>query len=202
MDPMHRAYSVLTVKSMDESADFVTIRGIASTPTPDRIGDIVEPMGARFVLPMKLLMQHDPHLPVGNVVFAKPTSKGIPFEAKLPRVREAGRVKDRVDEAIHSLMYNLISAVSIGFKAVEGEVERLKSGGLRFVQWTWLELSLVTIPANAEAVITAIKSIDREHLPSAGRGVSAGEAPGANALAIRKVASRGPVQLIKRKYGK
>jgi HK97 family phage prohead protease len=196
---MERAYSLLIEKSFEESDDFVTIRGIASTPTPDRMGDVVEPMGAKFQLPMKLLLQHNPNSPVGNVTFAKPTPKGIPFEAKLPRVREAGRVKDRVDEAIHSLMYDLISAVSIGFQAVDGEYERLKTGGICYLIWEWLELSLVTIPAQSEAVITAVKSIDREHLPSAGNGVSAGSTPGASALATPRAAFRGPVKLIPRK---
>jgi HK97 family phage prohead protease len=197
---MDRAYSVLVDKSFDESAEFVTVRGIASTPTTDRMGDIVEPMGARFTLPMKLLLQHDHHLPVGNVTFAQPTPKGIPFEAQLPIIKEAGRLKDRVDEAIHSLKYDLISAVSIGFKAVADKVERIKeTGGLRFREWSWLELSLVTIPANAEAVITAVKSIDREHLPSAGReGMSTGGQQGARAPATPKAAIRGPVKLIPR----
>ena len=38
-----RAWSVLTVKSVD--AEQRTIEGIATTPTVDRIGDIVEPLG-------------------------------------------------------------------------------------------------------------------------------------------------------------
>lgn len=196
---MERAYSVLTEKAIEDGADFVTIRGIASTPAPDRMGDIVEPLGAKFALPMKLLMQHDHASPVGHVTFAKPSAKGIPFEARLPIIREAGRLKDRVDEAIHSLKYDLISAVSIGFRAVADKVEHLATGGLRFKEWEWLELSLVTIPANSQAVITAVKSIDRERLPSAGNGVSAGDLPAANAVATPKAAFRGPVKLIPRK---
>lgn len=195
---MDRAYSLLEVKSIEEDAEFVTIRGIASTPSPDRVGDIVEPMGAKFALPMKLLLQHDSSQPVGNVTFAKPTPKGIPFEAKLPIIKELGKLKDRVDEAIHSLRYNLISAVSIGFRALKDGVERMKDGGLRFTSWEWLELSLVTIPAQSEAVITAVKSIDREHLPSAGNGVSAEDPPTADAVAKPKAHS-GSVKLIPRK---
>jgi HK97 family phage prohead protease len=197
---MDRAYSVLDVKSIETELEFVVIRGIASTPAPDRVGDIVEPMGARFALPMKLLLQHDHSMPVGNVKFATPTPTGIPFEAHLPIVKEAGLLKDRVDLAIHSLKYDLISFVSIGFKAVKDEVERIKeTGGLRFKVWEWLELSLVTVPANSQAVITAIKSIDREHLPSAGHGVSADDpAPGKGPHEGRP-AFRGSVKLIPRK---
>ena len=43
---MDRAYSVLTIKSVD--ADRRVITGIATTPTPDRHGDIIEPLGVTF----------------------------------------------------------------------------------------------------------------------------------------------------------
>ncbi|WP_202444515.1 HK97 family phage prohead protease [Schauerella aestuarii] len=195
---MDRAYSVLETKSVDEEDGFVVIRGIASTPSTDRMGDIVEPLGAKFKTPMPLLWQHQHDQPVGQVTFAQATEKGIPFEARLPIVSEAGRLKDRVDEAIHSLKYKLIAAVSIGFSAIEGQVERLKSGGLRFKEWDWLELSLVTIPANSQAVITAVKSIDHEHLASAGRAGDRGSKPAASAVAITSTAKRGPIKISKR----
>lgn len=195
---MDRAYSVLETKSVEESAEFVTIRGIASTPTTDRMGDVVEPMGAKFKTPMPLLWQHQHEQPVGNVTFAQPTAKGIPFEATLPVIKEAGRLKDRVDEAIHSLKYQLVAAVSIGFRAVEGQVERLKTGGLRFKEWEWFELSLVTIPANSQAVITAIKSIDNEHLASAGRAGDRVVKPAAKAVALTSTAKRGQITITKR----
>lgn len=194
---MHRAYIALEQKAITEDREFVTIRGIASTPTTDRMGDIVEPLGAKFTLPMKLLLQHDHNMPVGNVTFANPTAKGIPFEAKLPVITEPGRLKDRVDEAIHSLKYDLISAVSIGFKAVADKVERLKDGGLRFREWSWIELSLVTIPANPQAVITAVKAIDSLRDASAGTSQKAVELEPAK---VRKpAASSGSVKLIPRK---
>lgn len=193
---LHRAYAVLNVKDVSTEDDVIRIKGIASTPRTDRMGDVVEPMGAKFALPMKLLWQHRHGEPVGNVTFAQPTEAGIPFEAELPIISEAGRLKDRVDEAIHSLKYNLVSAVSIGFQAIDGAVERMKDGGLRFKEWEWLELSLVTIPANSDAVITAIKSIDQKHLPASGRmgaeDVSQ-DPPGDSGTTA--AAKRGPVML-------
>ncbi len=164
---MERAYSLLEVKAFQETADEWVIEGIASTPTPDRTGDVVEPMGARFKLPMPLLWQHLSDKPVGRVEFARPTAKGIPYVARLPKVTEAGVLKDRIDEAVQSIKYRLVGAVSIGFRALEDGVERMKSGGLRFSAWEWLELSLVTIPAQADATITSIKSIDRQVLRAA-----------------------------------
>jgi HK97 family phage prohead protease len=155
-----RAFSILDVKSITEREDAWVVKGIASTPTVDRMGDIVEPLGARFMPPMPLLWQHQSDKPVGRMVAAKPTKKGIPFEAEIPKVSEPGTLKDRIDEAVHSLKYRLVAAVSIGFKAVRDQVEVLADGGLRFKEWEWLELSLVTIPANPDATITSFKSFD------------------------------------------
>lgn len=187
----HKAYSLLTEKAVSEDEDFVYIKGIASSPTVDRMGDIVEPLGAKFKTPMPLLMYHDHHMPVGNMTFAKPSAKGIPFEAKIPRVKESGTVKDRVEEAIHSLKYGLISAVSIGFSAVEGQVERLKGGGLRFMEWEWYELSLVVVPAQADAVIQMVRSLDKSGRNPAigkksvsGSPVSLTKSPGATGIKL------------------
>jgi HK97 family phage major capsid protein len=163
----HYAYSRLDVKAVTEDEDHYVITGIASTPTPDRMGDIVEPLGAKFKLPMALLWMHLSQKPVGLVTFAKPTKDGIPYVAKLPKVKEAGTLKDRIEEAVQSIKYKLVAAVSIGFASVEGKVEMLKNGGLRFLEWEWLELSLVTIPANAEATIDSIKALHMKSLAAA-----------------------------------
>jgi HK97 family phage major capsid protein/HK97 family phage prohead protease len=159
---LQRAYALLEIKAIASEPHETVITGTATTPTTDRMDDIVEPLGARFSLPMPLLWQHDARQPVGLVEFAQPTAKGIPFRAVLPHVKEPGKLKDRVDEAVHSLKYKLVGAVSIGFKAIDGAIERLKSGGVRFKEWEWLELSLVTIPANAEATISTVKALDSE----------------------------------------
>ena len=165
---MNRAYTFLDIKAMDDDGEYVTVKGIASTPTPDRMDDIVDPMGAKFKTPMPLLWQHQHDKPVGHVTFAQPNKDGIPFEAQIPRIKEAGTLKDRVDEAIQSLKYRLVAAVSIGFSPIKDAYEFMENGGIHFKEWEWLELSLVTIPANSEAIISAVKSIDQTHLPASG----------------------------------
>ncbi len=153
-----RAYSLLNVKDAREDARGLTIKGIASTPRPDRTEDVVDPMGAIYRTPMPLLWGHDSNqTAVGRVEFAKPQKDGIPYEAFLPYVKEPGRLKDRIDEIIHAIQYRLVSAVSIGFKHIDREP--IKGGGWLFKKWEWLELSLVNIPANADATIQTIKSL-------------------------------------------
>jgi len=190
MNSIQRAYSALTCKSADDSKRI--IRGIATTPSPDRMSDIVESMGLRFKNPMPLLLQHDHSSPVGLVRFQPATKKGIEFEAQLPFIVEPGVLQNRVEEAWQSVKYGLIPAVSIGFRPTA--YEPLPSGGLRFTEGEVIELSLVTIPANADALITAVKRYDRERLSLLGRGVDAGVNP--EAVASTKVHS---VKLIKRK---
>ena len=157
---MERAYTLLQTKDFKEDDDKFYIEGIASTPTPDRMRDIVEPLGAKFKTPMPLLWQHRHDAPVGHVTFAKPQKDGIPFKGELPKVKEEGALKSRIDEAIHSVKYNLVSAVSIGFNPIEFSYK--DDGGIHFNEWEWMELSLVTIPANSEAVLRAVKSADQQ----------------------------------------
>lgn len=162
---MNRAYSILQAKAV-QNGDERVIEGIASTPSPDRMGDVVEPMGAKFALPLPLLWQHNHDEPVGTVEFAEPNARGIPFRARLARVEEPGALKDLVDKAWQAVKAGLVRGVSIGFSAKE--YDRLKSGGLKFTAWEWLELSLVTVPANADATISAIKSIAQSEIAASG----------------------------------
>lgn len=156
---MDRAYSLLTIKSADN--EHRVIEGIASTPTPDRMQDIVEPLGAQYRLPLPLLLRHNSDSPVGEVTFANPGKDGIPFTARLtkPTSDMPAALVERLDVAWAEVKAKLIRGVSIGFRALETSFIEA-TGGVRFQKWEWLELSLVTIPANQEATITAIKSID------------------------------------------
>jgi HK97 family phage major capsid protein/HK97 family phage prohead protease len=153
---MNRAYSILTVKAVQE--DQRIIRGTATTPTPDRVFDVVEPLGVKFKNPLPLLHQHDTSAPVGTVKFDKPTKTGITFEARIPKIDEPGLLKDRVDLAWAEVRAGLVTAVSIGFRPIE--TNRMDDGGIRYVESEVMELSLVTVPANADCTISMIKSLD------------------------------------------
>jgi len=154
---MNRAYSFLEVKSFDDETR--TITGWATTPAVDRVGDIVEPLGVQYKNPLPLLWQHNHHMPVGSVDFGKPTEKGVPFTATIAKIDEPGVLKDRLDEAWQSVKLKLVRATSIGFRDLESE--NIKGTyGIRYKQTEVYELSLVTIPANAQATINTIKSFD------------------------------------------
>src|SRR5262245_9445152 len=183
---MNRAYSILTVKTVDDDAR--TITGMATTPTPDRLEDVVEPEGAQFKLPLPLLWQHDSKQPIGHVTHAKATKNGIDIVAKLTQIAEPGKLKDRLDEAWQSIKAGLVSGLSIGFRALEHEFMP-ETKGIRFKKWEFLELSAVTIPANSEANIITIRNLDTAQRAALGRKpISVDQTP-AGASAIRKPAS-------------
>ena len=162
-----RAYSLIEIKSLDE--DQRIIEGIASTPSTDRVGDIVEPLGAKFKLPLPLLWQHRSGEPVGNVIFAKATESGITFKAQIAKIDDAGELKNLTDKAWQAVRPNgrqppLVRGISIGFIPTEVEpIKESKNYGLRIKEFELLECSLVTIPANADATITMVRSIDERY---------------------------------------
>jgi len=185
MNMKNRAYSMLEVKSVDEDQRVIT--GIATTPETDRMGDIVDPMGAKFAPEIPLLWQHEHSKPVGIAKFGKATKKGIPFTASLPTIDEAGPLKDLVDMAWQAVKARLVRGVSIGFSAEKNSF--MDNGGIEFSETEIYELSLVTIPANASATIQSIKSIDAEQRAALGRKLNGAvrlnvKSPGATGIKL------------------
>jgi len=176
---MNRAFSTFSIKSINE--DQRIIEGIASTPSTDRVGDIVEPMGASFVLPIPFLMGHGKGVEdsVGHVISANVTPEGILIRAQI----ESDPVLPELDKAWARLKKGLVRGLSIGFKSI-GKPTPITGGGLHFKQWSWLELSGVVIPANADASITTIKAISDDFLAAFGKEkvavVRLGKSPGAS----------------------
>ncbi|AKI27086.1 HK97 family phage prohead protease [Moraxella catarrhalis] len=155
---MTKAYSTLQIKSVTDNDDERIITGIATTPSTDRDDDILEPLGAKFTLPIPLLSHHNHSQPIGEVIQAEVTAGGILITAKIAKIDEEGKLKERIDEAWQSIKSGLIKGLSVGFKIKEySYIEN--SWGLHIKEWEWWELSIVTIPANGDAVITSVKQI-------------------------------------------
>lgn len=148
---MQKAFSQFQIKSIDDQG---IIRGIATTPTPDRAGDIVDPQGAVFKLPLPLLHEHDRKAPLGQVIEATVTAAGIEFVAQIAKDATA-----RIAEVWQQVKAGLIGYVSVGFMPTDAEPT---ATGYRFTKWEWLELSLTAVPANPEAAIRLIKTCPKE----------------------------------------
>ncbi|WBU47590.1 phage major capsid protein [Kosakonia pseudosacchari] len=162
---LKRACTLMTVKAVNEDERIIT--GIASTPSPDRDGDIIEPEGAKFRSDTPFLWQHDRSQPIGNCM-PKMTNDGLEITAKLvkPTPDMPSQLAARLDEAWASIKAGLVRGLSIGFRPIEYSF--LDEGGIRFLSWDLLEVSAVTIPANAECSIQTVKSFDRQLLAASG----------------------------------
>jgi len=148
--------SFVRVKLLD--AEERLIEGTATSPTTDRVGDIVLSTGAQFTLPLPLLLDHEHDKAVGEVIEAKATAKGIKFKAKIAKIEAPGAAKDLVDYAWDLVKSGLRKTVSIGFRPLPGGWEPMPGGGIMFSSWEWFELSLVAVPANPDARIDSYKA--------------------------------------------
>lgn len=154
MELTNRSYSAFTVKSIDRGAR--KFRGWATTPSTDRVGDTVDPLGVTFTNPLVLLHQHKAMEPIGKVWFDKPTKKGIEFEAEIPEIDEPPTLKERVEVAWGEIRHELVRFVSIGFRPLK---YAYTDEGVDYQETEVYELSPVSIPALSEAVITSVKSM-------------------------------------------
>lgn len=156
-----RGYALLELKAFDDTKR--TFTGIASTITTDRMGDIVEPKGAQFKLPLPLLWQHDKNQPIGWIRKVNVTDTEITVEGELAQIDEPLSLKNELDTAWAKIKAKLVRGLSIGFMPVEW-TDIKNTFGVKFTKWDWLELSAVTIPANAEASIQIVRSVDQQDL--------------------------------------
>lgn len=154
---MDRAFATLALKSLDEEQR--TFSGLATAPAPDRVLDVIEPLGCKYKNPTVLLRAHDHTMPIGSVTFDRPTKTGVGFRASIPKIKEPGLLKDRVDMAWGEIKHGLIRAVSVGFRPIDMP-EPLKTGGLRYPKIEIFELSTVAVPAQELATIDQVKAID------------------------------------------
>jgi HK97 family phage prohead protease len=149
------AHLVVRTVGNDEARE---LEGWATTPTPDLVGDVLVPAGAKFSLPLPLLFSHAHDKPVGRVISATVEKAGIRFRAAISKITEPGTLKDRCDEAWQSVREKLINSVSVGFLPLKQQP--LTGGGMLFEEWNWFELSICTVPMNPEALITSRRSLE------------------------------------------
>lgn len=154
---MDRAHSLFVVKQFDDERRIVS--GFASTPSTDRVGDVVVPQGVKAMLPLPLLWQHDPRQPVGHVTEMHTTDEGIQVTCQFATVDSPPSLKDELERAWQQVKAKLVRGFSIGFRPLESEPIKGTSGR-RFKSWELLELSCVTVPANADCTIQTIKNFD------------------------------------------
>lgn len=121
-----------------------TVRGLASTASVDRHGDIVMPKGGIWRLPLPLLWSHDHTSPIGVVREAVATHEGVRITADIVE----GIAK--ADEVWSLIEAGALDSFSIGFIGLEGEAIPT---GTRWTSWELMEISVVAVPSNRDSKI-------------------------------------------------
>jgi len=152
--------NIFDIKGMDTDSPFVTVEGYCTTyNSADLCGDIMKP-GA-FTASLKsfspiLLWQHDHSQPLGTTEFID-DDKGLYMIAKMPK--KDSFVSNRV---LPQLETRTVKSFSIGINYRRDWVTPISSG-VEVNRANLQEVSLVTFPANPDALIGAIsKSVKTE----------------------------------------
>lgn len=130
-------------KSYNKDTDLIEF--IASTAAIDREGESIDPKGwdlSNVGKNLPLLWAHDAHsLPIGRVVDARVEDSGL-----VATVEFAHKVDDFAKKVYEFVKAGFLNAVSVGFmpKAYDAQGQ--------MVSQELLELSLVNVPANQEAL--------------------------------------------------
>lgn len=176
---MNRITFPVTVKDLSETeARSILITG--STEGVDRDGDIIDVGGWKTDQYMKnpvILWAHDrsaPPVAKALSVSVDKNKKTLDFKVYFPTIAELSSIPGTPSE--HALfvdtLYNmykngLLNASSVGFRALKSTTREDQdlptwARGTHFLEQELVELSLVPVPANAEALVRAreIKEID------------------------------------------
>jgi uncharacterized protein len=143
----------LEIKSLDEAG---VLEGFASTyGNVDRVGDIVMPGAFTKTLrdtggKVPILWQHDQREPIGLANLSDEAG-GLRLKGKLDLDVDIGR------RAYSALRKRIVGGLSIGYETARST---MKGGVRQLLEIKLFEVSIVTIPANAEAVVTSVKDAD------------------------------------------
>lgn len=168
----------------------------ASSEKVDSYGDIVVQKGinlSRFKNNPIILYQHNPDEPIGKAVDIRVSEKGLVADIELA----PEGVSERIDTIRGLLKAGILKAVSIGFTAEDYEPIRNDDNemtGFKFLKSLLHEISVVSIPANDEALAIARSyNLSQEDARTMFKGTDAFN---------RTLQNRNKVRLLKIKNGK
>lgn len=133
------------------------IRVVVSTPSPDRVKDVMEPRGVDLTAYKSnpiVLADHNREAPIGTALIDVKSDR---VEAVITFAPAGASAK--ADEYCALAKGGVLNTVSPGF--IELEVDPIKGGGYHIKRWELLELSLVSVPCNPEATVIERKLPER-----------------------------------------
>ena len=150
--------SNFTVKGVSEDKETIRIEGFANTTSKDRSGDVIlEEAWTKggmdnYLMNPILLAFHDHQRPIGEVTEYSVNNKGLRVVAEVSKA--AGDVYNLVKEGV-------LKAFSVGFRVKDADYD---SDTDIFVikDLELFELSIVSVPANAESIFSVKKSFEND----------------------------------------
>lgn len=146
------------VKEVGEEENYVIIEGYANTTEKDRVGDVVLQEAwnkgglDNYMINPIVLAFHDHSKPVGTVVEHAVDKKGLKVSAKI--FKAAGNVYDFVKEG-------MLRTFSVGFRVKDADYDE-KSDIFVIKDLELLEISVVSVPANAGSVFSVRKAFEND----------------------------------------
>lgn len=160
---MHSKQIAIEIKSFEPDDQQGVFTGMASTyGNVDLDGDIIEPGAFGRALSAKgdsypLLYQHDHSAPIGLIKISE-TQQGLVAAGELNLEVQAAR------EARALMRQGALRSMSVGFMIQDYEINRDAGKGYRRLikQAELLEVSIVTFPANQQALVASVKALTKE----------------------------------------
>jgi HK97 family phage prohead protease len=158
----HKTLTATTAKTAKGFSAIVT------TETIDRDGEVLVPGGMNsknYEANPVLLWMHDPAKPIGKCVGIKRGTYDVAMSFEFAQKPDGWKGDWEPDYIAGLVGAGVLNAVSVGFRPIEGGYRRATKGDVDkygqdvrgvFSKWELLEVSLVSIPANQEALITAV----------------------------------------------
>lgn len=145
-------------KALEDEDEDLKIKGYASTDSHDRVNDKILASAwtkgglINFQKNPILLFNHDYNEPIGKITAVSTDSKGLSIEA----------IISKSNEKIHSLVKEgILSTFSVGFLVKDADYDRANDG-LIIKDAELLEVSVVSVPCNQDAVFSVAKSFESE----------------------------------------
>lgn len=126
----------------------MVVENIVTTAKKDRDGDILETGGAKVDPKMPLLWQHNPMQPIGKMLAVLDHTK-----SRLKVLTALVDCCDLSNDAAKMIEADMMR-ISHGFRPLKFEPIKSDEAGFRVQEFEVMEESLVSVPANTDAIIT------------------------------------------------
>ena len=147
-------------KTLSEDEDgSVNIRGLASTNSIDRVGDVINHDAWTISCGLDyfkhnpiILFNHNYDKPIVRATSMEVNKSGLELGARISK--SAGEIKDLIKDGV-------LGAFSVGFRVKDAEYNE-ETDGLEIKDAELFEVSVVSVPANQTAMFSLAKSFDSE----------------------------------------